>query len=120
MVRSVTDAPDPAPGDGTATSTNGSVTLRSAIEETNLLDGEQIIYFYIKDVNPVIQPDSALPSVTQPVFMDGTFQPGYAGEPIVQIGGPFGGLNISGGNSTVQGLNMNATSGYSLILIRGR
>ncbi len=41
VVTSTSDEQDASPGDGTAASTNGKVTLRSAIEETNALEGSK-------------------------------------------------------------------------------
>jgi hypothetical protein len=112
VVTSIGDEGDEIPGDGNATSSNGEVTLRSAIEEANAFAGQQIIYFYIQGTDPIIQPLSDfLPTITQPVILDGTFQSGYSDEPLVQVTGPFGGLTVSGGGSTLQGLYLSNTSG---------
>jgi len=119
VVRSVSDEADASPGDGNAASLNGQVTLRSAIEETNALPGAQIIYFYINEADPVIQPLTALPPVTDPVILDGTFQKGYPASAPVQVDGSFGGINITAGGSSVKGLDINNTSGYSLSLSAG-
>ncbi len=59
VVTSALDAPDAVLGDGSPVSTNGQVTLRSAIQEANVLSDQQIIYFYIKETPPAIQPLSA-------------------------------------------------------------
>ena len=49
-----------------------------------------------------------LPAIVQPVIIDGTTQPGYAGTPLIAISGEdaglTGGLVISGGGTTVRGL----------------
>ena len=55
------------------------------------------------------RPAHALPAITQPVTIDGTSQPGYAGTPVVVLdgaaaGSSAAGLTIAGGSSTVQGL----------------
>jgi parallel beta-helix repeat protein len=55
---------------------------------------------------------SALPTVTNPVIIDGTTQPGYAGKPLIELSGAalFGGvdgLHISAGSSIVRGLVIN-------------
>ncbi|MEJ2506735.1 MAG: right-handed parallel beta-helix repeat-containing protein, partial [Ignavibacteriaceae bacterium] len=117
VVTSTADDPDATIGDGSAVSLNGNVTLRSAIQETNALGGTQTIYFYIPGNEPYnIVPGSALPTITDPVFLDGTTQHGYTGTPIVETSGPFGGITISGGASTVNALKINNSSGYSLTL----
>jgi hypothetical protein len=116
VVTSTSDDGDELAGDGKATSVNGDITLRSAIEETNALTGQQTIYFYIKDTAPVIQPSYALPPITQPVILDGTSQSGYTDSPIIQIEGPFGGLTISGGGSTVKGLDLDNSAGDGMTL----
>ena len=71
MVNSTADDPDLLPGDGKADAGNGSVTFRSALQEANALAGKQIIYFYIPGTGvQIIQPGSALPDVTDPVFIN--------------------------------------------------
>jgi parallel beta-helix repeat protein len=117
VVTSTADDPDASIGDGSAASLNGDVTLRSALQETNSLAGEQIVYFYIPGIAPyTIQPGSALPDITDPVFLDGTTQHGYAGSPVLQTTGTYGGITITAGNSTINGLSLNSSSGYGLTL----
>ena len=52
-----------------------------------------------------------LPTISDPVTIDGTTQAGFAGAPIIEINaagiGSSDGLAISGGNSTVRGLVIN-------------
>jgi hypothetical protein len=115
VVTSILDESDALPGDGKAISLNGNATLRSAIEEANVLPGPQTIYFYITESAPVIEPVlSALPAISAPSVLDGTVQKDYAGSPIVQVLGEFGGLTLSGGGSTLLGLAINNTSGFGL------
>src|SRR5262249_22210163 len=56
----------------------------------------------------VIQPSTPEPTVTDPVVIDGTTQPGYAGVPLIVLNGSSAGfrdgLTITAGNSTVPGL----------------
>jgi len=60
-----------------------------------------------------ISPITNLPAVTDPVILDGTTQPGFAGSPLVELSGvnipSFGGrgLSIVAGSSTVKGLIIN-------------
>src|SRR4030095_6600236 len=63
-------------------------------------------------------PLSALPTITGPVTIDGTTQPGFSGTPIIEINGsstPPGtnGLLITAGSSTVRGLLINRFPGNS-------
>ena len=99
FVNSTGDAPDLLPGDGIADAGNGEVTLRAAIQEANALAGNQIVYFYIPGSAPyIILPGSALPTITEQLYLDGTVQSGYDGSPLLQINGTFGELIVTGGN----------------------
>ena len=61
-----------------------------------------------------------MPTITNPVVIDGTTQPGFAGTPIVELSGASAGggngLTISAGGSTVRGLVINrfGTAGINL------
>jgi len=116
VVNSASDEGDANPGDGKAVSSNGQITLRSAIEEANLLPGQHLVYFYISGTPPLIQPLTALPAIIQPVFLDGTTQSGYSGTPLVQINGAYGGITLSGGGSKIEGLSVNNSSGFGLTI----
>lgn len=48
--------------------------------------------------------------------MDGTYQRGYLGSPLIEINGSNAGVIITAGGSTLNGLNINSTSGYGLTL----
>lgn len=58
-----------------------------------------------------ISPLSALPSVTDPVIIDGQKQPGWTSAPVVELNGTSAGaahgISISAGNSTIRGLTIN-------------
>ncbi len=117
VVTSTQDDPDSLVGNGNAISTNGRVTLRSAIQEANALPGMQTIYFYIPGSGPFnINPNSSLPVISDAVFLDGTTQKGYSGLPLVSTNGTFGGIEISSGLSTIQGLSLNSSTAYGLTL----
>ncbi|HEV2945758.1 MAG TPA: hypothetical protein VGX70_00185, partial [Gemmataceae bacterium] len=69
-----------------------------------------------------IAPLSALPTITHPVIIDGTTQPGYAGKPIIELSGASAGAGVTGltitaGNSTVDGLVINRFSGDGIDLL---
>ena len=62
-------------------------SLREAIEAANSHTGQNIIRFDLPDSDRIIEPLSPLPDITEPVIIDGTSQPGYAGLPLVEING---------------------------------
>src|SRR5947207_13675747 len=63
------------------TSDSGLGSLRQALLDANAAPGADTITFNIGSGHQVISPASALPDVTDPVTIDGTTQPGYAGSP---------------------------------------
>lgn len=93
----------------TKTDDNGSGSLREAIINANATPGTDTISFNIPGtVVQTISLVTALPDITDPVVIDGTTQPGYAGSPLILISGA--GLSgqhalvIRAGGSTVRGL----------------
>ncbi len=82
-------------------------TLRAALEEANALPDKDTISFAI--VGPTTIATSGLQSLF-PVEIDGTTQPGFAGQPIIEltaIGAANDGLHIKGDASLVKGLVIN-------------
>jgi CSLREA domain-containing protein len=87
-------------------------TLREAINAANATAGTDTIRFSIGSGPGTIQPLSALPTIVEPVTIDGTTQPGFSGTPIIELDGSMAGagsngLRISGGGSLVTGLVIN-------------
>src|SRR5207344_3430442 len=90
VINSTDDEGDNNPGDGIATTgqtiTDGRLecTLRSAIQEANALAGAQAALFDIPGAGVhTITAVAPLPSITQPLAIDATSQPGYApGSPL--------------------------------------
>jgi IPT/TIG domain/Periplasmic copper-binding protein (NosD)/S-layer homology domain len=85
----------------------GAGSLRQAILDANANAGPDDIVFAIPGSGPyAITPITAFAQIADPVTIDGSTQPGYAGSPIVEIVGSGGGtcLLITGGSSTVRGL----------------
>jgi FG-GAP-like repeat len=97
----------------------GPGSLRAAITLANSNSGLDLIDFNISPGGPqTITPLSALPTITDPVTIDGTTQPGFGGTPIIELNGssvPPGtnGLLITAGSSTVRGLVINRFPGNS-------
>jgi len=105
---------DAAPLDG---------SLRWAIVEANQTASDAID-FAIGTGAQTIQPVAPLPMVTNPVFIDGTTQPGFAGTPLITLDGSLAGtaadgLVISAGNSTVRGLVIQQFGGSGIVLEGG-
>lgn len=97
--------------DGTCDSTHCS--LREAISAANTAAGTDTISFDIPGAGVhTIQPTAALPTITQPVIIDGTTQPGYSDYPLIELDGSAAGAGVNGltifaGSSTVKGLVIN-------------
>ncbi len=98
----------------TNTADTGGGSLRQAILDANGSVGTNTIVFKIPGSGVhTITPASALPDVTDPVFINGRSQPGYSGTPLIELSGR--GLSISAGSSTVAGLSIDgATDGIQL------
>lgn len=100
---------------------SGAGSLRQAIIDANANPGSDTISFAIGTGRQSIAPASALPDITGPTIIDGTSQPGYAGQPIIEItGSSAGGVATDGlvllaGDSTVRGLVINRWSGSGII-----
>jgi hypothetical protein len=125
IVDSTLDTPDAIPGDGKAEDADGNVTLRAAIEEANAMPGKPTIHFDIPGSGPhTIVLDSALPTITHPVTIDGTTESHYAGTPIIELDGSKAGphthgLVITSGGSTVRGLSIVNFSSSGIVLMHG-
>ncbi|HET6313951.1 MAG TPA: CSLREA domain-containing protein, partial [Chloroflexia bacterium] len=122
VVNSTADTGD-AGTDGICGEPLGSTicTLREAIQEANavpLPSSYDTITFNIGTGLQTISPASLLPSINDPVRIDGTTQPGYAGTPIIQLTGTPSnfGLTINTNNSTVMGLVINNFAGAIYIV----
>src|SRR5438093_7147504 len=75
-INSTGDAGDPTP-DGVCATAGGVCTLRAAIQESNAQAGADVINFNIPGAGPhTIALASALPTITQPLTIDGFSQPG--------------------------------------------
>ncbi|HEV8606245.1 MAG TPA: hypothetical protein VGQ99_12805 [Tepidisphaeraceae bacterium] len=96
-----------------STADSDAGTLRQAILDANAAAGADTILFNISGTGiKTIALTSALPIITDPIFIDAASQPGYAGTPLIELNGSSAGtgktgLVITAGNSTVRGLTIN-------------
>ena len=96
--------------DGDAVCTAAHCSLREAIEAANAAAGHDQIVFAIPPGGPqTIRPVArSLPPVTDPVTIDATTQPGFAGTPIVELDGSLAGpgavgFDVPAGGSVLTG-----------------
>ena len=97
------------------TADSGAGSLRQAILDSNASVGVlDTIAFNINGGGvQTIAPLTQLPDITDPVIIDGTTQPGFAGKPLIELSGAgittggAEGLRILAGGSTVRGLVIN-------------
>jgi len=105
------------------TNDSGAGSLRQSLLDANANPGADMIVFNIPGSGVrTIGPASALPTITDPVTIDGTSQPGFAGSPIIELNGVnagfmANGLNITAGSSTVRGLVINRFIGNARGLV---
>ncbi len=98
------------------------LSLREAIELANANPGTDTITFQIPGSGPyIIQPLTVLPTITDPVVLDGTSQTGFPGTPIIQInGGGLAGAGLTLGTgssgSTVKGMDTYNFSGAGILI----
>jgi Calx-beta domain len=103
---------------------DGHISLREAILAANNTPGADRIQFGILagpltiQLSPVL---GVLPVVSDPLTIDGTTQPGYAGAPLIELNGSLlpgspTGLKITAGATTVRGLVINGFGGYGIDL----
>jgi hypothetical protein len=107
----VTSAADAGPG-----------SLRQAILDANATPGTNGIAFALGAGGvQTIAPTSPLPTVTNPVEIDGATQSGYAGTPLVRLAGDnagpgANGLTLDGRNSTITGLVIGGFDGRGVFI----
>jgi titin len=97
---------------------SGDGSLRSAMTNANANAGLDLIIFNMSGagVHPIVLA-SALPTVSDPVVIDGTTQHGYAGQPLIELNGAGAGANSGlriaslAGGTTIRGLVINRFGG---------
>ena len=105
------------PGDGACTLAN--CTLREAITAANAAPELSVIHFAIPGPPTITPAPSALPEITAPVWINARTQPGYAGNPVIEITGTgivltSSGLRLSADDSIIEGLNVNRFGQYGI------
>lgn len=110
----------------TVTSTNdsGPGSLRQAITTANSTPAADTIAFGISTGQRVIVPQSTLPTITAPLIIDGSTQPGFAGKPLIvldgrQTGGTATGVNgltIEAANCRVKALVISGFGGSGIFI----
>jgi Flp pilus assembly secretin CpaC len=106
------------------TNDHGTGSLRQAIldaDQSGRHGSPELIRFAIPGSGVhTIRLLSALPDITAPVILDGTTEPGYAGQPIIELDGSqagfANGLRITAGHSTVRGLVIDHFQGSGIDL----
>ena len=137
VVNSTGDLPDLNVNDGVCRTDANDCTLRAAIEQANALENlaqpDRIDFAIPGEGTKSIVPDSAgfgsLPQIQDPVVIDGTTQPGYAGVPLIFVDGTTAscgecgvdGLHVSadGSGSTIKGLTIGNFDGDGIELAGG-
>ena len=118
----VTEGGDTLHRAGCAANGAAPCSLRDAIAFANARPGLDTIVFAVGSGPVTIRLSSPLPPITDPVVLDGTKQPGWAGSPIVELDGSgagdeAAGIQIKAGSSTVQGLALDRFRSSSLAAI---
>ncbi len=101
-------------------------SLRWAILQANSGTGSATIDFDIPGSGPAtINLSTPLPTLVNPVVIDGTSEPGYQDSPLIEIDGSGlsgagnTGMVIAGGNSTIEGLSIVGFSNAAIELTTG-
>ena len=95
------------------TNDSGAGSLRAAITSANLNPSPDQITFNIPGGGVrTITPLTALPTITQPVTINATSQPGFSGTPLVELDGTSAGAGVNGlhvlaSNVTIRGFIVN-------------
>jgi hypothetical protein len=103
------------------TNDSGPGSLRQALIDANTDEGEDAITFQISGTGVrSIALRSPLPPVLDPVTIDGTTQPGYSNQPLIELNGASAGensgLRLLAGDSRVRGLAINRFAGDGIYI----
>jgi hypothetical protein len=98
---------------------SGPGSLRQAITDANLTDEPDVITFNIPPGGLQSIPLTFdLPVVISPLVIDGWSQPGYSGQPLIELNGAgaFNGLGFQSHSNVVRGLIINGMQGVGISL----
>ncbi len=97
----------------------GAGSLRQAILNSDATAGSNRIVFHMKGTT-VIDLQSALPALTNPVTIDGTTQPGFRDQPVVldgtQAGAGANGLTVATDHTRIKGLAIRNFQGDGILI----
>ncbi len=106
----------------TSTNDSGADSLRTAITAANAAPDMDEICFVIDGLAPhTISLDSELPTITEPLMIDGWSEPDFAGTPVIEIDGNSAGADVTGltitaADSTIRGLIINRFDGNGILI----
>jgi hypothetical protein len=106
------------------TNSTGAGSLHQAILDANANTGADVINFNLPSGGLTIAPASALPSIFDPVTIDGSTQPGFSGAPVIEINGASAGTGVDGfkiatSNSVIRALVINRFLGDGIEITNG-
>jgi Right handed beta helix region len=115
------DLPNASPLLVTTAADSGPGSLRAAITSASGTPGASTIDFDIASGIQRIHLQSPLPSLVNPVTLDGSTQPGFSSTPLIVLDGTFAGpsangLVLTGGSSTVRDLVIHGFGGSGVVL----
>ena len=125
VVDMVNEGHDATPGDGICATASGGCSLRAAMEEANAFGGADQIIFGLPGagVHVISITLGPLPTITDPVSIDGTSQPSCVAPCIVISGASVGGLgngfSLNTSNSTIKGFIITSWGQSRGIMITG-
>src|SRR5205085_8666622 len=91
--------------------------LRQTILYANAASSLDMLTLNASAASRTTKPPLSPPSITDPVVIDGTTQPGFAGTPVVELNGAnstSNGLSIGAPGCTVRGLIINGFDGTGI------
>ena len=125
VVDSLADTADADAGDGTCDDGSGACTLRAAIETANGQPGPDVVVFDLPGPGPwIIRPLSGLPTIEDPLHVDGSSQPGHVDAPVIELDGSSvagfpNGLRVSTFDCRLTALAIHGFPASGLVLSSG-
>lgn len=103
---------------------SGTGSLRWAIQQSNLTSAADVVQFNLPSASTTISPTTALPSITAPLTIDATTQPGYVSSPLVTLSGANAptagaGFDVQTNDVLIRGLSIGNYSNNGAAVIAG-